>query len=105
MSATTVAAWPSPVTLPHQSRTAIDVAALLQITDPWHRSQLAHVQVRQLEAQVDALRTIRRDAVGELVNQHRTPLAKVAAHLALTKGRIGQLAKAALRGLDGGDAR
>ena len=105
MSATTVAAWPSLVTLPYESRAVIDVAALLQITDPWHRSQLTHKQLRELEPLVDVLRVIRRDAVGELVHKHQTPLAKVAAHLALTKGRISGLAKAALRALEGGEAR
>lgn len=83
----------------------IDKAALLSVADPWHRSQLAAEQVKQLEAQMSALLRIRRDAVGELVNKHRTPLAAVAVHLGLTKTRIGQLAKAALRSLDGGDAR
>ncbi len=85
--------------------TSIDVAALLTITDPWRRSRLAAEQARCLETQMATLLRIRRDAVGELVNNHRTPLSKVASHLGLTKSRIGQLAKAALRTLDGGDAR
>lgn len=84
---------------------SVNVAALLTIADPWHRSRLAADQARRLEAQMTTLLQIRRDAVGELVNDRRTPLAKVASHLGLTKSRIGQLAKAALRTLDGGDAR
>lgn len=84
---------------------SVDVAALLTIADPWHRSRLAADQARCLEAQMATLLQIRREAVGELVNDHRTPLSKVASHLGLTKSRIGQLAKAALRTLDGGDAR
>jgi predicted XRE-type DNA-binding protein len=83
----------------------IDVDALLTITDPWHRSRAAAEQAKALESQVAALLQIRRDAVGELVNQHRTPLSKVASHLGLTRQRISQLAHAALRALDGGDAR
>lgn len=86
---------PAPVT--------IDKAMLLSVADPWHRSQLANAQVRYLEAQLNAVLGIRRDAIGELVNKRRTPLAAVASYLGLTKARIGQLAKAALRALDGGD--
>jgi DNA-directed RNA polymerase sigma subunit (sigma70/sigma32) len=82
-----------------------DKATLLNVADPWHRSQLAAEQLRHLESQINVVQRIRREAVGELVNKHRAPLAAVASHLGLTKTRIGQLAKAALRALDGGDAR
>lgn len=82
-----------------------DKVTLLSIADPWRRSQLATEQLRHLESQITVVRQIRRDAVGELVNKHRTPLAAVASHLRLTKSRIDQLAKAARRALDGGDAR
>lgn len=74
-----------------------EIATLLTIADPWHRSQLADEYAKNLEVQLSAVLTIRRDAVGELVNQHQTPLSKVATHLSLTKSRICQLAKAAQR--------
>ncbi|WP_433732572.1 hypothetical protein ACQP2Y_46765 (plasmid) [Actinoplanes sp. CA-051413] len=96
---------PQPEASDPPSFASINVAALQTIADPWHRSRLAAEQARCLEAQMATLLQIRRDAVGELVNSHRTPLSKVASHLGLTKSRIGQLAKAALRTLDGGDAR
>jgi DNA-directed RNA polymerase specialized sigma subunit len=54
---------------------------------------------------VTALLQIRRDAVGELIHKHQTPLSKVASHLGLTPSRISQLAQAALRALEGRDAR
>lgn len=95
---------------PHQASDspaslAIDVAALLNITDPWLRSHLATKQAKQLESLWTLVLRIRRDAVGELVHQHRAKPSRVAAHLGLTRTRIGQLAQAALRTLDGGDAR
>lgn len=85
--------------------TSVDLASLLSIADPWRRCQLATEQAKHLETQITALLAVRRDAVGELVNQHRTPLSKVASHLGLTKSRIGQLAKAALRAIEGEGAR
>jgi hypothetical protein len=88
---------PAPVT--------IDRATLLSVADPWRRSQLADAQAKYLEEQWNIVLRIRRDAVGELIHKHRTPLAKVADHLGLTKSRIAQLAKAARRALDGGDLR
>jgi hypothetical protein len=99
--------------LPQQQREAsdppafvpIDVTSLLRVTDPWRRSQLAAEQVRHLEPHVTALLQIRRDAVGELIHKHQTPLSKVASHLGLTTSRISQLAQAALRALEGRDAR
>lgn len=82
-----------------------DVTSLLGISDPWHRLQLAADMVKELEAQLQAMRAIRRDAVAELVHQRRTPLSRVAAFVGLTKTRIGQLAHDALRATGSGDAR
>lgn len=85
--------------------TLVSITTLLSIADPWRRSQVAAEQLRHLESQITVARQIRRDAVGELVDKHRAPLAEVACHLRLTKTRIEQLAKAARRALDGGDGQ
>jgi hypothetical protein len=84
---------------------AVDVDALLNVTDPWLRSHLATEQAKHLESLWTLVLRIRRDAVGELVHRHHAKPSRVAAHLGLTRTRIGQLAQAALRALDGGDAR
>lgn len=74
-----------------------EVAALLEISDPWRRLALASQGLSRIETQLAAIRAVRRDAVAELVHQHRTPLSRVATFIGLTKARVGQLAQEALR--------
>jgi signal transduction histidine kinase len=77
--------------------TGAEVTALLEISDPWRRLALAAQGLSRIEAQLTAIRAVRRDTVAELVHQHRTPLSRVAAFIGLTKARVGQLAQEALR--------
>jgi predicted XRE-type DNA-binding protein len=73
------------------SLTALDVTALQNVTDPWHRSRLAEESAKQLRALVALALEIRRDAVRELVDKHGAHHDRVARHLGVSRARVSQL--------------
>ncbi len=82
------------ITEPDQvpSLTPIDVAALRDVADPWHRSLLAEEAARQLRTIRSVILGIRRDAVRELIRKHHKRQHQVALHLGVSRALVGQLA-------------
>jgi DNA-directed RNA polymerase specialized sigma subunit len=72
----------------------LDQAALLDVADPWRRSQLADELVKQLRALASVVLQIRSEAVRELVHQHGAPRSRVARHLGVSRARVSQLVSA-----------
>lgn len=70
-------------------------ATIRGIADPWRRSQLADDLAKQLRAAAKAVLKIRSEAIRELVVQHKTPHARVASHLQLSRARISQVVTSA----------
>ena len=69
----------------------LDVTALQDVADPWHRSRLAEESAKQLRALVALALQIRRDAVRELVDKHGAHHTRVARHLGVSRARVSQL--------------
>src|SRR5207248_872901 len=55
-----------------------DEAALLNVTDPWHRSKLADDLAKQLTDLASTARRIRTEAVRELIGEHGVKQQQVA---------------------------
>jgi predicted XRE-type DNA-binding protein len=70
----------------------LDQAALLNVSDPWRRSQLADSLARHLRALANTVLQIRTEAVRELVHEHGAPRSHVARHLGVSRPLVSQLA-------------
>src|SRR5262245_13611224 len=76
--------------LPPTSLT-VDERALREITDPWQRAEQAAAPAGILKTLSKVVLGLRRQAVHELVQDHKQPKAKVARHIGVSTTRVCQM--------------